>query len=70
MFPKADDHLVKLCSRVLVLHQGRVVADDSVERLRIAMAGDTLEEVVTHLMLRQDPEGTARDIADVVTARA
>ena len=24
----------KLCSRVLVLHQGRVVADDSVERLR------------------------------------
>ena len=60
----------KLCSRVIVLHQGRVVADDSVERLRVAMASDTLEEVVTHLMLRQDPEGTARDIADVVTTRA
>jgi len=60
----------KLCSRVLVLHQGRVVADDSVERLRTAMASDTLEEVVTHLMLRQDPETTARDIVDVVTTRA
>jgi len=60
----------KLCSRVLVLHQGRVVADDSVERLRVAMASETLEEVVTHLMIRQDPEGTARDIADVVTTRA
>jgi ABC-2 type transport system ATP-binding protein len=60
----------KLCSRVLVLHQGRVVADDSVERLRTAMASDTLEEVVTHLMLRQDPERTARDILDVVTTRA
>ena len=60
----------KLCSRVLVLHQGRVVADDSVEHLRTAMASRSLEEVVTHLMLRHDPEGTARDIADVVTARA
>jgi ABC-2 type transport system ATP-binding protein len=60
----------KLCSRVLVLHRGRVVADDSVARLRSAMAGGSLEEVVTHLMLRHDPEATARDIADVVTARA
>ena len=60
----------KLCSRVLVLYQGRVVADDSVERLRTTMANASLEEVVTHLMLRQDPERTARDIADVVTARA
>ncbi|HWK09763.1 MAG TPA: ABC transporter ATP-binding protein [Vicinamibacterales bacterium] len=60
----------KLCSRVLVLHQGRVVADDSVERLRTTMANASLEEVVTHLMLRQDPERTARDIADVVTTRA
>lgn len=60
----------KLCSRVLVLYQGRVVADDSVERLRTTMANASLEDVVTRLMLRQDPERTARDIADVVTARA
>jgi ABC-2 type transport system ATP-binding protein len=60
----------KLCSRVLVLHHGRVVADDSVARLRTAMASSSLEEVFTHLMLRDDPEGTARDIADVVTAGA
>ena len=60
----------KLCSRVIVLHRGRVVADDSVGHLRAAVAGGSLEEVVTHLMLRQDPERTAIDIADVVTSRA
>ena len=60
----------KLCSRVLVLHHGRIVADEAVARLRTAMASSSLEEVVTHLMLRDDPEGTAREIADVVTARA
>jgi len=60
----------KLCSRVIVLHRGRVVADDSVGHLRAAVASGSLEEVVTHLMLRQDPERTAIDIADVVTSRA
>jgi ABC-2 type transport system ATP-binding protein len=56
----------KLCSRVIVLHRGRVVADDSVEHLRELMARDSLEEVFAQLVVREDPERVARDIADLV----
>jgi ABC-2 type transport system ATP-binding protein len=62
------DVVEKLCTRVIVLHEGRVVADDSVTELRTILASSSLEQVFAHLVLRQDPERTARDIADVVTA--
>jgi ABC-2 type transport system ATP-binding protein len=64
------DVVEKLCTRVIVLHEGRVVADDSVKQLRTLMASSSLEQVFAHLVLRQDPERTARAIADVVTAGA
>ena len=64
------DVVEKLCTRVIVLHQGRVVADDSVKQLRTVLASGSLEQVFAHLVLRQDPEQTARDIADVVTVGA
>lgn len=60
----------KVCERVIVLHRGRVVADDSVRQLRVLMSSSSLEEVFAQLVLRVDPEQTARDIADVVAARA
>lgn len=60
----------KVCERVIVLHRGRVVADDSVQQLRVLMSSSSLEEVFAQLVLRVDPEQTARDIADVVAARA
>jgi ABC-2 type transport system ATP-binding protein len=64
------DVVEKLCTRVIVLHQGRVVADDSVKQLRTLLASSSLEQVFAHLVLRQDPERTAQDIADVVTVGA
>ena len=60
----------KLCTRVVVLHRGRVVADDSVANLRRLMTSTSLEEVFAQLVLRDDPERTARDIADVVVDHA
>jgi ABC-2 type transport system ATP-binding protein len=60
----------RLCTRVIVLHEGRVVADDSVHRLRTTLASGSLEQVFAHLVQRQDPEQLAQDIADVVTAGA
>jgi ABC-2 type transport system ATP-binding protein len=56
----------KLCSRVIVLQRGQVVADDSVERLRDLMSRASLEEVFAELVFREDPERVAREIADVV----
>jgi ABC-2 type transport system ATP-binding protein len=56
----------QLCSRVVVLQHGEVVADDSVERLRDRLSSASLGEVFAQLVFREDPERTARDIADVV----
>lgn len=60
----------KLCTTVIVLHRGKVVADASVEELRGVVASHSLEDVFAQLVLRDNPETTARDIADVVTSRA
>jgi ABC-2 type transport system ATP-binding protein len=53
----------KLCTTVMVLHRGRIVANDSVENLRTLMASATLEDVFAQLVLRDDPARVARDIA-------
>src|SRR5262249_4877445 len=63
------DIVEKLCDRVIVLHRGRIVADDSVANLETLMTKDSLEQVFAQLVLRDDPERTARDIADVVVDR-
>jgi ABC-2 type transport system ATP-binding protein len=60
----------RLCTRVIVLHEGRVVADDSVHNLRTTLASSSLEQVFAHLVLRHEPERLAQDIADLVTAGA
>jgi len=60
----------KACHRVLVIHQGRIVADDTVEALQHLVSGASLEDVFSQLVLRDDPERTAADIVDVVVAHA
>jgi ABC-2 type transport system ATP-binding protein len=64
------DVVERLCTRVIVLHEGRVVADDSVHRLRTMLATSSLEQVFAHLVLRREPAQVAQDIADVVTTGA
>ena len=56
----------KVCGRVIVLHRGRVAADDSVAALRSLRAHGSLEEVFAELVRQEDPERTARALADVV----
>ena len=60
----------KLCTSVIVLHKGRVVADASVSELRSVVTSHSLEEVFAQLVLRVDPQTTAQDIAAVVTQSA
>lgn len=55
----------RVCDKVIVLHQGAVVADDSIARLRTLMSRSSLEGVFSQLVIRQDPEQLARDLADV-----
>ena len=55
----------RVCDRVIVLHHGNVVADDSIERLRTLLSRNSLEGVFAQLVIREDPETLARDLADV-----
>jgi ABC-2 type transport system ATP-binding protein len=59
----------RVCDRVIVLHEGKVAADDSVRRLRELLATTTLEGVFRQLVMHVDPAQVADEIADVVARR-
>jgi ABC-2 type transport system ATP-binding protein len=52
----------KVCSTVLILRKGKVVAHDAVERLRGLMQQPSLEGVFAQLTEQEDPGRIARDI--------
>jgi ABC-2 type transport system ATP-binding protein len=56
----------KLATRVVVLYRGRVVAHDSVERLRDLMARESLEGVFSQLVEQKDPETVAGAIVAAI----
>ena len=56
-----------LCERVLILHDGRVVADDSVANLRELRRRPSLEEIFSTWVLDDRPEATAARIAQLVS---
>ena len=60
----------KTCARVILIHHGRVVANDSVEALQRLATHGSLEEVFSTLVRPADPERTAAEIADVVIDHA
>jgi len=58
----------RVCSRVVILHHGKVVADDSIEHLRILRAASTLEDVFSQLAVEQDTQAVSREIANLIRA--
>jgi ABC-2 type transport system ATP-binding protein len=58
----------RICSRVVIVHRGKLVADDSIERLRNLMELPTLEEIFSQLAVEQNTESIARQIADLIDA--
>ena len=58
----------RLCARVVILHRGRVAADDSIERLRHLMALPNLERIFAQLAVEQDTAAVSREIADLIGA--
>lgn len=56
----------RVCSHVVILHHGRIVADDSIEHLRTLMALPTLEDIFAQLAIEQDTEDVSRQIADLI----
>ncbi|HVB36114.1 MAG TPA: ABC transporter ATP-binding protein [Candidatus Acidoferrales bacterium] len=58
----------RVCSHVVILNRGKVVADDSIERLRTLMAVPTLEGIFSQLAVEQDTAAISTEIADLIHA--
>lgn len=58
----------RVCSHVVILHRGKLVADDSIEHLRALMSLPTLEEIFSQLAVEQDTAAISREIADLIRA--
>jgi ABC-2 type transport system ATP-binding protein len=56
----------RVCSHVIILHRGKIVANDSIAHLRTLMALPTLEEIFSQLAVEQDTAAISREIADLI----
>lgn len=56
----------RVSSRVVILHKGRVVADDSVARLRALMSLPTLEDIFSQLAVEQDTCSVAQQMLQLI----
>jgi ABC-2 type transport system ATP-binding protein len=55
----------RVCDKVIVLHKGDVVANDSIVRLRTLLSQSSLEGVFSELVIRENPEQLAKDLAEL-----
>jgi ABC-2 type transport system ATP-binding protein len=62
------DTVERVCSHVVILHRGKLVADDTIEHLRSLMKQPTLEGIFSQLAVEQDIDSIARQIADLIHA--
>ncbi len=58
----------RICSRVVILHHGKIVADNSIENLRSSMKLPTLEGIFSQLAVERDTAAISRQIADLIHA--
>jgi ABC-2 type transport system ATP-binding protein len=59
------DIVEKVCSDVLILHEGRVVAHDAVDRLRTLQQAASLEQVFKKLAVEANVEDIGRRLSEV-----
>jgi ABC-2 type transport system ATP-binding protein len=62
------DTVERVSARVVILHRGKLVADDTIEHLRSLMALPTLEGIFSQLTVEQDTQSLARQMADLIHA--
>ena len=56
----------RVCSRVVILHKGRIVANDSIEQLRSLMSLPTLEDIFSQLAIEQDTPAVTRQLVELM----
>jgi ABC-2 type transport system ATP-binding protein len=60
------DTVERISAHVVILHRGRVVADDSIDTLRSMMSLPTLEEIFSQLVVEQDTRSMSRQIVNLI----
>ena len=60
------DTIERISTRVMILHDGVVVADDSAARLRELSNAPSLEDVFAKLAVRRDLDATAQRLIEAV----
>jgi ABC-2 type transport system ATP-binding protein len=68
MSSHAIDVVEQLCTEVVILSDGRVVANDRVDHLRHLQQDQSLEDVFVKLAVHHDMEATARQVVAAVGA--
>lgn len=61
------DVVERLCDRALILNEGRVVAEGTIDELRARTRGTTLDEVFRSVATDVDPERRARELLEALT---
>jgi ABC-2 type transport system ATP-binding protein len=61
------DVVERMCSRVVILHRGKVVANDTVENLRSALHAPSLEAIFRRVAEDHDPALLSRQFADLIS---
>ncbi len=56
----------RVCSRVVILHKGRVVANDSIRSLSAILSRPNLEGIFSELAIEQDTAAITREIVQVI----
>jgi len=60
------DTVERVSQRVVILHKGKIVADDSIARLRELTREESLEGIFAQLAVEQDTDAVARRVVEVV----
>ncbi|MFQ6069835.1 MAG: ABC transporter ATP-binding protein [Candidatus Aminicenantales bacterium] len=60
------DVVEKICSRAIIIHEGKILADDSVANLRELMKLPSLEDIFNQLVVEEDTESTAQGLVETM----
>lgn len=62
------DTVERISARIIILHRGKLVANDTIENLRAMMESPSLEGIFSQLTVEQDTRSVAREMADLIHA--
>jgi ABC-2 type transport system ATP-binding protein len=58
----------RICSHIVIVHRGCIVADDSIDHLRTLISLTSLEAIFSQLAVEQDTVAISRQIANLIHA--